>query len=235
MRRGSQVAVALVCVILGMMVSLQFKVQQAMSSNPAFQRSEELARRLRDAEKERADLQQEVADLRGKLAEMAEGKNVIATLTDQLQAAQMMAGLTALEGPGVTVVMDDSKRPSLPGDDPNAFIIHDDDILSVVNELRAAGAEALSINGQRVISKTEIRCVGPTISVNGVRIAPPITITAIGDPQTLEAGLKTRGGIVDNLGLWGIEVTVKRGERLEVPAFGGSTIFRYAQAQKKGG
>lgn len=235
MQRSSQVAIALVCVILGIMVSLQFKVQQAISANPVYQRSEEIARRLKDAEKDRDNLQKEVTDLRARLAEMAEGRNVIASLTDELQSARMAAGLVAVEGPGVTVYMDDSRRPSKPGDDPNAFIIHDDDILSVVNELLAAGAEAISINDQRLVAKTEIRCVGPTISINGVRVAPPIIIKAIGDPQTLEAGLKTRGGIIDNLGLWGIEVNVKRDEKIEVPAFKGSTIFRHARPQQKKG
>lgn len=234
MRKNSQIAIALVCIVLGAMVSLQFKVQQAITSNPAYQRSEEVARRLRDAEKERDDLQKEVVGLRGQLAEMVEGKNVITTLTEQLKSAQMLAGLTAVAGPGVTVYMDDSRRPSKPGDDPNAFIIHDDDILSVVNELLASGAEAIAINEQRFVAKTEIRCVGPTISINGVRIAPPIYIKAIGDPQTIEAGLKTRGGIIDNLGLWGIEVTVKREEHVEIPGFSGSSIFRYAQPLKKG-
>lgn len=234
MRRNSQLAIALVCIILGMMISLQFKVQQAIAGNPSFQRSEELTRRLRDSETERENLQKEVIGLRGKVAEMAEGKNVITSLTEELHSAQMMAGLLPVEGPGVTVVMDDSRRPSKPGDDPNAFIIHDDDVLSVVNELLAAGAEAISINNQRFLAKTEIRCVGPTISINGVRVAPPISIKAIGDAQTLEAGLKTRGGIIDNLGLWGIEVAVKREARLELPGFSGSTIFRYAQPMKKG-
>ncbi|MGE5484955.1 MAG: DUF881 domain-containing protein [Ignavibacteriales bacterium] len=234
MHKSSQIAIALVCVILGMMVSLQFKVQQAMMANPVVQRSEDIARRLKDAEKQRDELQKEVADLRAKMAGMAEGRNVIASLTDELHAAQMAAGLVAVEGPGITVFMDDSRRPAKPGEDPNAYIIHDDDILSVVNELLAAGADAISINDQRVVANTEIRCVGPTISINGVRVAPPIIIKAIGDPQTLEAGLRTRGGIIDNLALWGIEVSVKREEKLEVPAFKGSTKFRYAQPVKKG-
>ncbi len=234
MHKSSQIAIALVCVILGMMVSLQLKVQQSVAANPAFQRSEDLARRLKDAEKERDNLQKEVSELRAKMAGMAEGRNVIASLTDALQASQMAAGLVAVEGPGVTVSMDDSRRPSKPGEDPNAYIIHDDDILSVVNELLAAGADAVSINDQRLVANTEIRCVGPTISINGVRVAPPITIKAIGDPQTLEAGLRTRGGIIDNLALWGIEVNVKREQRFEIPAFKGSTKLRYAQPVKKG-
>ncbi len=232
--RHGQAAMALVCVILGIMLSMQFKVQQSITANPAFQRQEELARRLRDAEKDRDELQEEVASLRTRVSELAEGRNVIASLTSELEAAQMLAGLLPVEGPGVIVTMNDSKKPAMPDEDPNAYIIHDDDINSVVNELFAAGAEAISINGQRVVATTEVRCTGPTISINGVRMAPPIIMHAIGDPQTLEAGLKTRGGIVDNLGLWGIEVIVRQVQSVEVPGYAGSTSFRYARAKKKG-
>ncbi|NPV71624.1 MAG: DUF881 domain-containing protein [Firmicutes bacterium] len=233
-QKHSQAAIALVCVILGVMLSMQFKVQQSITANPAFQRQEEVARRLRDAEKDRDELQKEVAALRTRVGELAEGRNVIASLTAELQAAQMLAGILPVQGPGIVVTMNDSKRPSKPNEDPNAYIIHDDDILSVVNEVFAAGAEAVSINGQRVIATTEVRCTGPTISINGVRVAPPIVIHAIGDAQTLEAGLKTRGGIIDNLGLWGIEVTVRQLQTVEIPAYAGSTSFKYAQPKKKG-
>jgi len=231
--KNSQIALALVCMVLGVMLSVQFKVQQSVASSTALQRTEDLARRLREAEKDREDLQKEVSDLRAKMAQMAEGKNVIANLTSELDRTRVMAGLVDVFGPGVVVVMDDSKRPRKPGEDPNAFIIHDDDILSVVNELRAAGAEAISINGQRVVTTTEIRCLGPVISINGVRTAPPIEIIAIGDPQTLEAGLRIRDGIIDNLGVWGILVTVKREEKLVVPAYKGPVRFQFAQPVKK--
>ena len=77
-----------------------------------------------------------------------------------------------MKGPGVTVEMNDAQKPVGSGQDPNLFIIHDDDILAVVNELFAAGAEAMCINGQRVVATTEVRCVGPVIMVNGNRVAP---------------------------------------------------------------
>ena len=79
---------------------------------------------------------------------------------EEIAALKIRAGLTALAGAGVTVEMDDSNRSAKSGDDPNLYVIHDDDVLRVINELRAAGAEAISINGQRLIETSEIRCAG---------------------------------------------------------------------------
>ena len=96
-----------------------------------------------------------------------------ATEISEPDMLKMQAGLTALEGEGVIIEMDDGNRAANTDENPNLYVIHDDDVLRVVNELRAAGAEAVSINGQRLIETSEIRCAGPTLSVNNVRSAAP--------------------------------------------------------------
>ncbi|MBQ1470415.1 MAG: DUF881 domain-containing protein, partial [Schwartzia sp.] len=106
---------------------------------------------------------------------------------------------------------------------------HDDDLLRVVNELRAAGAEVISINGQRIIATSEIRCAGPTLSVNNVRSAPPYEIHAIGDAATLENALKMRGGVMETLAVWGIQLEIQASENVEVPAYKGTTQYQYAK------
>ena len=140
------------------------------------------------------------------------------------------AALVPLEGEGVIVRMDDSAKPVKAGENPNLYIIHDDDLLRVINELRAAGAEAVSINGQRLTGTSEIRCAGPTLSVNNVRSAPPYKIHAIGDPESLEKSIKMRGGVEDTLKVWGIQIDVKKEEHVEVPAYKGAASFKYAKA-----
>ncbi|MCL5040572.1 MAG: DUF881 domain-containing protein, partial [Firmicutes bacterium] len=151
----------------------------------------------------------------------------------EMERLRILAGLSEVQGPGVTVTMDDSKRPRQKGEDPNAFLIHDDDVLKVINELLAAGAEAVAINGQRLVSNTEIRCAGPTISINRAMTAPPLTIVAIGDPATLESALKMRGGVMESLALWGIEVKVKKENEVTIPAYHGSLDFQYAKPVPK--
>jgi uncharacterized protein YlxW (UPF0749 family) len=91
------------------------------------------------------------------------------TLNEQLQATKMFAGLTEVEGPGVKVVLKDNPEAGMMPTDGD--LIHDIDVLRITNELFNAGAEAISVNGQRLVSLTDIRCAGTIINVNGVKVA----------------------------------------------------------------
>lgn len=142
---------------------------------------------------------------------------------------KVMAGLTALEGTGITVELDDSTKTAKSGENPNLYVIHDDDVLRVINELRAAGAEAIAINGQRLIDTSEIRCAGPTLSVNNVRSAAPFVISAIGDKTALENSIKMRGGVEQTLKVWGIRVEVKTYDDIYIPPFKGTRKLTYAK------
>lgn len=232
--KGAQVAVALVMLVLGLMLALQYRVQQRAATDLAHRRTEELVELLQRAETERRRLEEEVAQLRGTVSQLTQGQAALSALQEELAKAQMLAGLTPVKGPGVTVTMDDSKRPIQKGQDINAFLLHDEDVLRVVNELFAAGAEAMSLNGQRVIATTEVRCAGPTISVNRVMTAPPIIIQAIGDPDVLERALRMRGGVVESLSFWGIEVTVRKETEITVPAYTGSLRFQFGRVVHSG-
>ena len=152
-----------------------------------------------------------------------------------MEDLKVKAGLTALKGPGVLVTVDDSKVQTKPGQNPNLYIIHDDDLLRLLNELKAAGAEALAINQERLLDISEVRCAGPTVSVNNTRFTPPYEIRAIGNPKTLESALRLRGGIVETLKFWGIQVAVKPEQNVVVPAFKGSRHLEYAKVEEGGG
>lgn len=118
---------------------------------------------------------------------------------------------------------------------PNLYVIHDEDILRIVNELRAGGAEAIAINDQRLIGTSEIRCSGPTITVNGKVFGAPFTVKAIGDPKTLNSALTMRGGVVDSLKHWGIKVTIKQEEDVAIPAFTGTFREEHMKPNELGG
>ena len=126
------------------------------------------------------------------------------------------------------VKLEDSSATAKAGENPNLYLIHDDDLLKVINELRAAGAEAISINGQRLIGTSEIRCAGPTLSVNNVRSAPPFEIRAIGDSKSLESAIRMRGGVAETLKVWGIQLEVSTSSSVYVPAYKGSASHTYA-------
>lgn len=238
MRIRGQIAISLICVILGLMISLQFRSVQNGGGAVTIQRVEELTAQLKQVEDENNSLKLQVSQLQNKLDEYetssSQTNTIISSLREQLEDVNILAGLTDVQGPGVIVTLNDSKQEIQPGEDPSLFLIHDDDLLKVLNELRAAGAEAVSLNEQRIVATTEIRCVGPTVNVNSVRFAPPYVFKAIGDPDTLEAALMLKGGVVDTLRYWGIEISIKKADKIIVPRYNGTLNFKYAAPVKEG-
>jgi len=191
---------------------------------------------MENLRRERDFLAEEVLELREKLEEAAASQegNAVKALREELAKANMAAGLVAVRGKGVIVTLNDSPHVLQPGEDPNLYLIHDEDLLKVVNELWAAGAEAISINGHRLITNSEIDCAGNTILVNVNKIAPPFVIHAIGDPQVLESSLRIKGGWIETLQMWGIQVQIQPSDLVEVPAYKGPIKFQYAEPIKSG-
>ena len=226
--KQGQAAIAFVCVVLGFMLAVQFKTTQDIRSTIPFQRVEDLSQRLSQTEKERDSLQDEVKKLK-------ESTNKQEALSKDIENIKMGAGVLAMQGPGISIVIDDSKKQSKTGENLNLYLIHDDDILKVINELRAAGAEGISINEQRLIATSEIRCAGPTLSVYNTRYSPPYEIKAIGDSQTLENALKMRGGVVETLQFWGIQITIKTENNVILPAYKSQFRFEHSKPIKEGG
>jgi len=226
--RHGQLSIAMVCVILGIMLAIQFRTTQDIRSSLQFQRVEDLTQRLMQVEKERNSLESQVRDLRQSPGNDAAAKD--------LENIKMGAGVVALQGAGVIITMNDTKLASPVGSrNPNLYLIKDEDLLKILNELRAAGAEAIAINNQRLIASSEIRTAGSFISVNSVSLAAPFEIKAIGDPTTLENSLKIRGGVMETLQFWGIQVVVKQSSTVDIPAFKGTYHFQYAQPIQTGG
>ena len=221
----NRIGLAFVSMVLGLLLTLQFRATMVQKESLPFQRIEELSARLIDTEKERDNLR---AALR-EVTERQEMESRAANVAD----LEMTAGLVGLTGPGLVITIDDSKKTAKAGENMNLYVIHDEDILRVVNELRAAGAEAISLNGQRLTATSEIRCAGPTMSVNNVRSAAPFEIIAIGDSGTLENALKMRGGVVDTLKVWGIQMAISPRTSVQVPPFNGPSPFRYAKPVPK--
>ena len=225
--RQGQVSIALVCMVLGFMLAVQFRTTQDSKSSVSYQRVEELSQRLLQTEKERDGLLTEVNRLKTTSGQEAQSQ--------ELADLKMGAGVVPAEGQGVTITIDDSKTKSKAGENPNLYLIHDDDLLKVINELKAAGAEAISINEQRLIATSEIRCAGPTLSVNNIRSAPPYEIKAIGDAKNLENALKMRGGVVETLQVWGIQINVKPDVNVHVPAYKSTFHFQFMKAVAEDG
>lgn len=224
-------SLALVAVILGLMLAMQFKATRDITPTVPVQRAQELTEKIRSMQEKRDELQLKIKELRNQL-DRAIARPQLNKMKAELDNARMHAGMVALAGPGVEVVLNDSNLPLKQGQNPNLYVLHDEDISNVLNELKASGAEALAINGNRLISTSEVRCTGPTVLVNkNVRLAPPFKIAAIGDPETLESGLMMPGGVVDLLKSWGIQVAIKKMDKVVVPAYKGAVPLGYARSE----
>lgn len=142
------------------------------------------------------------------------------SLRSRLDRLEILAGSAALAGPGVVVTLDDSSAPRSPTGDPNDLVVHERDIQTVVNALWAGGAEAVSVNGQRLSSLSAVRCAGNTLLLHGAVHSPPYKVTAIGDPRELEAGLPGQPGmdrLMDAVTTFGLGFDVDAGG-VRVPA-----------------
>lgn len=221
-----RLSIACVCMVLGFMLAIQFRTTQDIKATQPLQRVEALAERLQQKEQENDALQSELKELKG--ISNSEKRDKIHA--DML----MMAGMKAMEGPGIILTIDDNASSvGKENGDPNLYLVHDEDLLKVVNELRAAGAEAISLNGQRLTANSEIRCAGPTVSVNNVRSAPPFEIRAIGNEKDLENAINMRGGVADTLKVWGINIRLEKPEVVWVPAYTDTKTYKYAVASEK--
>jgi len=228
--KGLHWTIVIVGLALGVLLAMQFKLTTEINKTEPVQRTQLVANQVTGLKNDRELLQGEVNLLRSSLDEISAGPDD-AELKEQLDRARILAGVTELRGPGVEVTLNDSNITLKPGENPNLYVLHDEDVLRVLNEIRAAGAEALSLNGERILASTEVRCIGPTIVLNkDKRLAPPFVITAIGDPNTLESSIKMKGGVAEILQFWGIQVGVKKMNQVTVPAYSGGVKFDYAKA-----
>ncbi len=230
--KNGQISIMLVCLVLGIMLAVQFKNSQNSDINLRGTRSDEIMVKLNTATQERDALAQEVISLREKIANVRNNDNATAGIQDELKKSNMAAGLMPVHGPGILVTLNDSPRTLQADENPNDLIIHDKDILRIVNELKASGAEAIAVNDERIMAMSEIRCAGTTILVNSNKIGPPFVIKAIGDPQMLESGLSIKGGIVEELRLWSLQVQIQKNSKIEIPAFSGALNFKYSLSNK---
>lgn len=248
-RSGSLViSITAVCFIFGMGLAMQLRAQQKVqtrresgqnTSQAALLEIQRLKAQLDKESKANAALLVKVNSLQNTLASTTtSNSNRSKQLVAQMQELQLVAGLTPVQGSGVIVSMTDNPQaakagggsPFLPG------IVHDFDLLQVVNELRSAKAEAIAIQGAdrdpiRITGFTPIRCVGPVIYVSGEPVAAPFKVFAIGSPDSLASALKMPDGIVDKLSAL-FPIKVRESDEIKVPAVESAPKMRVAKVSK---
>ncbi|MEE3806909.1 DUF881 domain-containing protein [Lysinibacillus fusiformis] len=137
-------------------------------------------------------------------------------LVEQAEDLRLLLGELKSEGKGIRVTLQDGDYDpkSL---NPNDYIVHESHVFKLLNELKISGAQAIAINGQRVMANSYIRCNGPVITIDGTQHPAPFVIEAVGDSETLMASLNLNGGVVDQLLNDNIIVSLEENQKLTMP------------------
>lgn len=183
-------------------------------------------------------LKEAVLDLRSRIQEaeqVGEGSAaLVRQLNDQLEEARIAAGLIPLTGTGLVLQLEDSLEPVGPDANEADYLISARDIRTVTEELWAAGAEAIAVNGERIVATSSVIDIGTSILVNSAYLLPPYQVSAIG-PTDLYPRLSASPGFVDFIraraGAYGVRIQYAELERVDVPAFAGTVTLRYARPE----
>lgn len=141
---------------------------------------------------------------------------------------QRLLGLTDISGQGLIIRLDENREvDSNEVLNINGYLVHEEDLLYIVNELFNCGADAVSINDERIVNTTSILCDGNIIRVNGKMIGVPITIKAIGYPERLDGALTRPGGYLDVMASDGVIVSVERSENISISKYNGVYAYEY--------
>ena len=226
-------------ILLGIFMAGQFKQNIPILAPVTLRSIQTTKNEISTINKEIEDLNKMLSDKEEQLAvleSIASGdENIIDILRDELEKTRAIAGFQEMEGSGIVIKMQDNMAEDAFGKEYNLDIVHDVDVLRIINDLKGAGAEAISINGQRILSITEIKCGGPIIRVNGKGLVAPFFIKAIGDPKLLNAAINapnTYSYALKNIDQINIDTTVE--DNIKVPAYGGRVNLKYAKPIKEG-
>ena len=191
LKKSEQLLMGMAALFIGFLFVVLLKTQTAWGIQ---QESQDAAvPSLVQTELENQQLVLENENLSLELDRYFQGKSATELVYLQLQEAKMNAGLVDVTGPGVRITLDDSSRMIIANDDINLFVIHEEYIRDIFNALWNGGAEAIAVNGQRVMTNTEVFCSGSYIQINGTRQMPPYIIEAIGDTNALNSALSFYG------------------------------------------
>lgn len=204
---GKHVILSLVLFVFGYLVAVSYEqAQHLLEDDPVsveeWDRAFYYRQQLIDFEERNNALEQQINDLRVDLLQMetslSEEQQNLMSAVELKRELQAYVGELAVEGPGVFITLKD--QDYVPDSaNVNDYIVHDRHVQLVINELLSAGAEAIEINGQRLLHNSHVFCVGPVITVDGTTHPAPFTIEAIGNQDTLRQTLELEQGVIDQL------------------------------------
>ena len=228
------ITIAIACFALAIVMSMQFKVvKETDITSIETMREEELRTELANWKKMYKEAQEQYNEKTAKLAEYKEKEQSTEDssklVEKELEQTNMYLGKTEVEGQGITIKIKDVDKQNT-NQEESVDPLSAEDLLVIVDYLKLAGAEAISINGQRIINMSDIVDVGSNsiIFVNQQRILAPYEIRAIGDSTKLESTLLGNGGYVEELKNYGFDIDITKG-KVSIPKYNKDITHKYIQ------
>ncbi len=233
--RGWRWLVPGICAVAGLMFATS--AQASRGTDLRSPESANLADLIRAAEAQVAQSSTELNALSSSVNaatnEAGRQNSAVASVQKLSTPLELPAGLSAVTGPGIRVVLDDAHNSGVSASvDPNQLVVHQSDLQAVVNALWSGGAEAMTISGQRIIATSAVRCVGNTLLLNGRVFSPPFPVVAIGPFATMRTALDHSPGVAlyrQAASYYGLGYTVEQTNSLQLPAYTGSISLSYAK------
>jgi uncharacterized protein YlxW (UPF0749 family) len=218
---------SLVFLVLGFMLSYSYSLSQSQgrsgnyTGGAFFEQEDQYRKELIEQQERNKALREELEEKQAAVQEFehafSEGESKNTDYAEEAEALRRSLGLLPVEGGGLAVTLQDGEYDP-DSVNPNDYIVHESHIFQVINELYISGAEAISINGQRIHANSHIVCTGPVITVDGVQYPAPFTIAAIGKSDVLASSMKLAGGVMDQLVNDNVVVTLDEGQNIAMPA-----------------
>ena len=225
--KGLHVGIGIAVMVLCTAVVFQLRTEQKMDLTLPSRRVNELSKFYRDKKMQVDKYQRENEYLRDQLKNYNQDQEIM--------RLKMIAGLIPLTGPGLRITLDDAAKKISEGDDPEFYIVHYYILEGLINELRAAGAEAFAVNRNRIIASSGFSCAGTTILVDTKRLAPPYIVEAIGNPDDLRRALSVPGGFVETEILaFQLKFEMKEEAEIKMPAYKGNILAEHAKPVEEG-
>ena len=224
MKKNIQLSFAAIFLILGVVGAIQYKTTKQINAyrEPEQKSIQEVQAQLLREKEYSENLSKKIIEYQNKVESYEKNADVSDMMKNDLENARVLAGIVDVKGKGIIVTIDDLK---VVNEDERISSL---DLLQLINEVRAANAEAISINDERVILTTEVRSVSTSkIRVNNKYIESPFVIKVIGDPNELQNALQMRDGIVGLLVKSGINLIIKQDDNILIPKYNGVIDYKY--------
>ena len=220
MKNKIKISIVLGIMCFALTAGICIQIKTVKNSNSTVSQSYD--NKIKEIEKIDKELEEEIQ-------KATENNSELSDAQEQIKVGNKILGLSEVKGPGVTITVKDSDVEATNLVDSSKYLVHDKDILDIVNELKNAGAEAISINDERIVLTTSIICGGNVININEEKIGSPFVIKAIGLPETL-ANLSRPDGTLARLKERKIKVELQKNNDITIPKYTGVFSFKYAKS-----